>query len=253
MTSTGQPVAVVPPETGFRLVIQTHLRALAAVGCAAVLAGALVGGVGGRLAMRLLAASNEHTTGMTTDDGFEIGRITAGGTLQLVAASIQFAMIGAVLYLLVRPLLPGPIGARVVLATVGIGGTVGAILVHPESFDFRALDPALLPIALFVALPTLLVLVFAVLAERWLAADSWFSRAPWRHARLALLVWLVGGLALVVVLPILGLCLVLLAVLHRWPLPDRWRPVVLAAGRVLLVGIFVMAVVDLAQDVPQLV
>ncbi len=233
--------------------VVTHLRALAAVGCAAVLAGALVGGVGGRLAMRLLAASNEHTTGMITDDGFEIGRITAGGTLQLVAASVQFAMIGAVLSLLVRPLLLGPTGARIALASVGIGGTVGAILVHPESFDFRALDPAILPIVLFVALPVLLVFVFTVLAERWLATGSWFSRAPWRHVRLVLLVWLVGGLALVVVLPLLGSALVVLAVLHRRPLPDHWRPVVLAAGRVLLVGIFVVAVVDLTRDVPQLV
>jgi hypothetical protein len=250
MTSTTQPVA---PATGFRAVLQRHLRALAAVGCAAVLAGVLVGGVGGRLAMRLLAASNEHTTGMITDDGFEVGRITAAGTLQLIAASVQFAMIGAVLYLLVRPLLLGPAGARVALATVGIGGTVGAVLVHPESFDFQALDPAILPIVLFVALPMLLVLVFAVLAEHWLAEDSWFMRAPWRQARPALLVWVVGGLALVVVLPLLGVCLVLLTVLHRRPLPERWRPVVLGAGRVVLVAIFAMAVVDLAGDVPQLV
>lgn len=253
MTSTAQPAATVPAATGFRTVLEKHLRALAAVGCAAVLAGALVGGVGGRLAMRLLAASNEHTTGMITDDGFEIGRITAGGTLQLVAASVQFAMIGAVLYLLVRPLLLGPTGARIALATVGIGGTVGAILVHPESFDFQALDPAILPIALFVALPMLLVLVFAVLAERWLAADSWFRRGPWRQVRLVLLVWLLGGLALVVVLPVLGLCVAVLAVLHRRPVPGRWRPAVLVAGRVLLVGVFVMAVLDLARDVPQLV
>lgn len=233
--------------------VVTHLRALAAVGCAAVLAGALVGGVGGRLAMRLLAASNEHTTGMITDDGFEIGRITAGGTLQLVAASVQFAMIGAVLYLLVRPLLLGPTGARIALASVGIGGTVGAILVHPESFDFQALDPAILPIVLFVGLPMLLVLVFSVLAERWLAEDSWFRRAPWRQARLTLLVWLVGGLALVVVLPLLGVCLVLLAVLHRRPLPDQWRPVALWAGRATLVAVLVAALLDLAGDIPVLV
>jgi hypothetical protein len=203
--------------------------------------------------MRLLAASNAHTNGMTTDDGFEIGRITAGGTLQLVAASIQFAMIGAVLYLVVRPLLLGPTWLRIALATAGIGGTVGAILVHPESFDFQALDPAILPIVLFVALPMLLVLVFAVLAERWLAADSWFNRAPWQRARLALLVWLLGGLALVAVLPMLGVCLVALAVLHRRPLPEWSRPVVLGAGRVVLLGIFVVALADLARDVPQLV
>ena len=250
MTSTAQPVA---PATRFGLVLERHLRALAAVGCAAILAGALVGGVGGRLAMRMLAASNEHTTGMITDDGFEIGRITAGGTLQLVAASIQFAMIGAVLYLLVRPLLLGPSGVRVALATVGIGGTVGAILVHPESFDFQALDPAILPIVLFVALPMLLVLVFAVLAERWLAADSWFQRGPWRQVRPALLAWLLGGLALVVVLPLLGVCLALLAVLHRRPLPDQWRPGALWAGRAALVAVFVAALLDLADDIPALV
>src|SRR4051794_22872300 len=58
MTSTSAPDTLAP-----RPLTETYLRQIAAIGCAAAIAGVLVGGVGGRLAMRLLAATNEEDSG----------------------------------------------------------------------------------------------------------------------------------------------------------------------------------------------
>lgn len=53
------------------------LRRLAAITVAGAVLGVLVGGVGGRLAMVLLAALNPRATGVTSDDGFTIGQFTS--------------------------------------------------------------------------------------------------------------------------------------------------------------------------------
>ena len=103
------------------------------------------------------------------------------------------ALIGAVVYLIIRPLLIGPTWLRLATAAVGGGTTLGALLVAPDTFDFRALDPPLLPVVLFVAIPILHLLVFLPLAEWWLADESWFMRSPARPVRYTLLVWLLGG------------------------------------------------------------
>jgi hypothetical protein len=241
--------SVATAGTRERLAFPGLVRQLAAVGCAAALVGGLVGGVGGRLAMRLLAATNPRTTGLVTDDGFVVGRVSAGGSLQLVAASIQFAMLGAVVYLLVRPLLLGPPGLRVATVSLGAGGTAGALLVHPGGLDFESFDPVWLPVVLFVALPILHVALFAALAERWLAEGSWFSQAPVRLVAPALLVWLVGAAALVIVLPVLVVCLGVLLLLQRHPPAPAVRTTATWGGRLALVAVFAGAVVDLARDV----
>ncbi|HRE15251.1 MAG TPA: hypothetical protein PLD37_13735, partial [Usitatibacteraceae bacterium] len=82
----------------------------AAGGCAAVVAG-LATAVLGRLAMSLLAARNPEDAGTLSDDGFVMGQLTLGGTAQLTATVLQLGMVGAGLYLLLRPFLLGT-GAR---------------------------------------------------------------------------------------------------------------------------------------------
>jgi hypothetical protein len=52
------------------------LRGLAAVTWAGALLGLLVGGVGSRLAMMLLARLNPQVAGLTSDDGFTMGQLT---------------------------------------------------------------------------------------------------------------------------------------------------------------------------------
>jgi hypothetical protein len=240
--------SVVAREAGRDFAFSTYVRRVAAVGCAAVLVGVVVGGMGGRLAMRLLAAANPEHRGQITDDGFVVGHISAGGTVQVLAAAIQFSLLGTAIYLLIRPLLLGPVWLRVATVAVGAGTTLGALLVQPDSFDFAVLDPPLLPMTLFVGIPVVHVAVFVALAERWLADESWFSRAPMRPVAATLLAWLLGAVALVLVLPLFTVALVALVVAARHPLPLSARTAVTWVGRLLLVAIFAGAVVNLARD-----
>ena len=245
------PVTV--PVIPDRLALSPYVRQLAAASCAAAIAGALVGGLGGRLAMRLLAVTDSRTVGLMTDDGFEVGRISLGGTLQLVAAAIQIGLLGTVVYLVVRPLLLGPPWLRIATVALGAGTTVGAVLVDPVSFDFQAFDPPMLPVALFVALPITHVAVFAALTERWLVEGSWFRTAPLRPVALTLLVWVLGAFALVLVAPVVVACVAVLLLVHRHPPGRAVRVATPWVGRAVLVAIFVWAVMSLSRDVADLV
>ena len=57
-------------EVSWRNSAERALRRLSAITLAGALLGLLVGGVGGRLAMMLLARLNPDATGVTSDDGF---------------------------------------------------------------------------------------------------------------------------------------------------------------------------------------
>ncbi len=225
------------------------MRRFAAACCAAALVGVLVGGLGGRLAMRLLALADSRTAGLVTDDGFVVDRITAGGTLQLLAAATQIALLSSIVYLVVRPLLPGPAWLRIATVAVGGGTAVGALLVQPDSFDFQAFDPPMLPVALFVAIPLIHVALFAALTERWLAEGSWFRTAPIRSVALSLLVWVLGAFAVVVVAPLALVCLGVVVLTRRHPPSRTAREALSWTGRAVLVGIFLWSAVDLGRDV----
>src|SRR2546428_4509923 len=73
---------------------------------AGFLAGILIGGVGGRLAMMVLRlTSNPALRGVSTDDGFTIGRVSAE-TLFLLGVIAGLGMAGGLFYLLAPPLVP---------------------------------------------------------------------------------------------------------------------------------------------------
>jgi hypothetical protein len=61
--------------------------------------GVVVAGVGSRLAMLLLRlTSSSSVGGVSSDDGFEIGRFTLGGTYNLLLLGAAVGVIGAVAY-----------------------------------------------------------------------------------------------------------------------------------------------------------
>jgi hypothetical protein len=110
------------------------------------------GGVGGRIAMSVLAAASPEMHGIATDDGFEMGRFTIGGTVQLIGTATVLGLVGAGIYAAVRWLYFPGLLPRVV-ATAGCAGVgVGALLVHRDGVDFTLLN-APFAIALFVAIP----------------------------------------------------------------------------------------------------
>ena len=140
--------------------------------------------------MALLASQNPDAAGTLSDDGFTIGQFTVSGTIQLLATSVQLGLVGALVYVvLLRRLTLGPRWLR--STSLAVGGTVvfAALLIDPDGVDFTLLDPDWLPLLLFVTIPAVYVLLLALLAERWLAPDSWYATAPLRRVAAVLLVW----------------------------------------------------------------
>jgi hypothetical protein len=153
----------------------SDLRAVAwwvLVGTAAgALAGAVVGGLGGRLAMLILRlTSDDLVLGIVSDDGFEIGVVSAR-TLILVATTAALGAINGVLYAAVRDAIPPAL--RLPLWTLVGAAVVGAAVVHEDGIDFSLLEPHALAVALFVGLPALASAAVVVLVERCDRVEPW--------------------------------------------------------------------------------
>ncbi len=143
------------------------------------MAGLVWGGVGGRVAMRIIfLTSDERVRGLTSDDGFEIGRISGDTIFLLIAASIGGAIAGLV-YGLVRMLLRGPrwlvaIGGGVAFAA----GAGGGAIVNAEGIDFRVLEPLWLAVGLFLLIPGAWGVTVVLLTERLLRPGTVFQTLP---------------------------------------------------------------------------
>ena len=138
------------------------------IGAAAgALAGAVVGGVGGRLVMLVLRlASDPFVNGMMSDDGFEIGRVTFGGTVQLMGGMAALGAANGALYVVLRGSIPPRL--RLLLWSLFGAAVGGMAFVHADGVDFTVLEPLWFAVLSFVALPGLGALGVAVLVERWL-------------------------------------------------------------------------------------
>jgi hypothetical protein len=129
------------------------VRVAAQVLGAAVLVGVLTVGVVSRLLMFVLIRMNPDADGTVTDDGFEMGRFTLSGSLNLVLVGALFGLLSGVLYLVLEPLLVGPEWFRTLSLSVGAGAVAATQLVHADGVDFHVLDPFWFAVALFVLLP----------------------------------------------------------------------------------------------------
>lgn len=204
--------------------------------------GALVGGVGGRLAMFVLRlTSSDHLRGLDTDDGFEIGSFT-GGTVFLVVATSALGAVAGVAYVGLRRWLPErlrPVSAGVLAGAVG-----GAAVVEPEGLDFTLLDPLLLAVVLFVALPAAFGVLLSILLERALTDVRAFPAlvllAP------AVLLSLTGITGITIVLVLVAGTYVGTA----WPaVKELWNgDAARWVGRAALVAVAIFAAVDLTRD-----
>lgn len=237
-------VSSVETRESWRVTAGTALRRLAAVTCAGGLLGLLVGGVGGRLAMMLLARLNPDFTGVTSDDGFSIGQLTPS-TFNLLAVATLLGVVGGGVYFVVRWLMFGPRWWQVLSIAVGPAVVVGSMLVHRDGVDFT-LQPVWLAVALFAAIPGVYAALLTVLAERWLAPRARFATAPLWLAVCPLLLW-------VPILPALGALLLGLLVLEAVRRTRRGGTVLEHPGwpwlgRGALVLVFAVALVDLVGD-----
>ena len=180
---------------------------LVAVGAGSI-AGAVIGGIGGRLAMLALRlGSRPELVGVQTDDGFEIGRFTTSTVFLLTVTAGLGGAVGAS-YLVVRGTLRRRGGLAIWAAAVGL--YTGADLLNPGEFDFVALDPKPFAVAAFVLLPLLGAVAIPVVIERLLPLD------PFGHRGLAALL-VCGVIPLIPVAPVLGVLAGAMVLVRRRP------------------------------------
>ncbi|MFN0092123.1 MAG: hypothetical protein ACKVWR_17930 [Acidimicrobiales bacterium] len=162
MATTDGPVA--GKSVSIRSEVSERLWVLIVAG---IPTGVLVAGLGSRLAMLVLGlTSPDSVVGVTSDDGFEIGRFTLGGTYNLLMLGAVVGVIGAAAYRAVQPWLLGPNWFRRLTVAAGSGAVVGSMLIHADGIDFRVLKPTWLAVGLFVALPALFGAVLGVVVDR---------------------------------------------------------------------------------------
>jgi hypothetical protein len=220
------------------------IRRLGAVTLAGAVLGVLVGGVGGRLAMFVLARLNPEVEGRQSDDDFTMGQLS-GATFNLLFVAMVLGIAGGLVYLVLRGLMLGPRWFQVMSISVGPAVVVGSQIVHTDGVDFT-LDPVLLAVAMFVLIPAIYAALLTILAERWLADDGPFLRAPGWVAALPLLLWI----PLAPFLAPFALGFLALEAVRR---TDRGasllaRPLWPNAARGLLTVVFALSLVGLIQD-----
>ncbi len=167
-----EAVGIVAPDVRAGGVLR--LAQLVAVqGLAGVVAGIVVGGLGGRLAMRLSAlAAGPDMVGWITDNGNRIGTISVDGTIELVIfGGVLFGAFAAVLLVILRPWLDWAGRWRGQVAGAALLGIGGGAVVTASNRDFEALDPSVLNVVMFAAIVFLYGWFAVALADRWLRHD----------------------------------------------------------------------------------
>lgn len=155
------------PPAGSRA--REGLRQASAATAAGAIGGFLSLGLGGRLIMRILAATSPDAKGRITDAGERVGEVSVDGTIFLVFAGVFLGVIGALGYQAFRRLLP----TRTLMAGVIGGGIAGGLLARPsgmldpDNHDFAILSPTWLAVLLSAAVVIGGPLTIAVLVDRW--------------------------------------------------------------------------------------
>jgi hypothetical protein len=217
------PIAGTPPrsvEEGMAATVR-H-TAIAAVGCG--IAGALVGGIGSRLVMRLGALAAPEVRGALTENGNVVGDITIEGTIGLmIFAGVSSAIFGVGAYTVARPWLPRSTVARGLVFGGFLLALMGSTVVDPANADFVILGDRVLNVTLFSAL----FIAFGLAASGAIAflADR-VPRAPALSPRM----W---ALTLLCALPVVpGLAVVTLGFAPELgvPLVGAWATMLLATA-----------------------
>jgi hypothetical protein len=238
-----------PSQTTWQQDLLASARRVSAGVVGGLATGALIGGIGGRLAMFVLRLTSEPPLhGLETDDGFTIGRFS-GQTLFLVIATAALGVIAGLVYLAVRAWLP----ERWRAALTGVfGGIVGgALFIRPGGLDFTLLDPLPLAIVMFIALPAIYGVAMSVFVERLLRSDPGASRSwGWLLGLLPLVAFgATGPLGVGVLLVMFGLWWFVRTVPEATTI---WRsPTVVWIGRAALLAVTARGLVSLIADIDQ--
>jgi hypothetical protein len=217
---------------------------------AGLVSGFLVGGIGGRLAMRLVAVQTEDRfQGLTTDDGATTGEISLGGTIALVVFVTLVGVLGGLVYVAVRPVLPSARRARAATWALVTGVIGGSLVVQGDGVDFTLLGSPVTSVVVFVGLMALYGWVTSAVAERLLRPGGTVRTAPLRRLAPAFILLLPGGTIVFVLAMGAGLVALLSLGWHR-RVPSA---ALQGLGRVALVVVVGLAATSLVATVGEVV
>jgi hypothetical protein len=202
VTTVAAPAATSPPEAAASSPLDEITRDIARGGVAGLIVGVLVGGIGGRLFMRVAALLHPDALGFVTQNGNRVGDITLEGTVALVVFIGLFVGLGVgVVWVTVQTWIPGS-GIGKALLTMPVAVALGSFgLLESPNPDFGLLhyDPAIVGlIVVFVALLGLSVaLVDAWLDRRLPHADTAASSSAKAYAVVTVIGILFGATVIV--------------------------------------------------------
>jgi hypothetical protein len=158
------------------------LRAVTVTLYTAAIGGILVAGFGGRLFMRILAATSpDNLRGVLTQADEQIGQVTFGGTAFLILFAGMFAgLLGAGAYRLLRRWLPDAAWQAGLVTSLLLFGLFGASqdVLTADNRDFHLLSPTWLAVLLIAATTALFGVTIGAVHERLDRGLPTLSRAP---------------------------------------------------------------------------
>ncbi len=130
------------------------VRHVAVIGLAGTITGVVVGGIGGRLMMRVSAVlAPDHAVGMLTDNENVVGEITLGGTFGLVFfVGIFGGAFGAIAYVISEPWLAWAGRWRGLVFGLVLLAVASTFAFDPENLDFALLENERVTVAMLAAL-----------------------------------------------------------------------------------------------------
>jgi hypothetical protein len=147
-------MAVISTATPGDAALRGILRHAAVVGVAGLIAGFLVGGLGGRIVMRVAAMTAPgRVDGILTESGATIGDITAPGTIALfIFVGGLAGAFGGIMYLLTEPWLAWTGRLQPLAFAAVLTALAGHTAIVPDNVDFAILRNRELNVAMFLAL-----------------------------------------------------------------------------------------------------
>ena len=263
-------------EAPLDLAWRQTVRHAAIVGVAGLIAGVLVGGVGGRIVMRISAiAAPSRVNGILTESGAVIGDITAPGTIAIVIfVGVLGGAFGAIAYVIIDPWIGWARRLKPLAFGLALIAVAGHMVIVPDNFDFAILRNEPLNVTMFLAL--FLIFGLTVAGIRHLL-DARFPRiedieehdASRYIVPVALGALLIPGLVIQYFsedscgcesAPVLGSLVVLtgLATLATWAIvafervSDRWSLPVRIVGHAALAGAVIVGALRLTSDAREL-
>ena len=196
---------------------------------AGVITGILVGGVLGRIVMRIAGFSaGPALVGAFTANDNRVGDITFGGTVALIVfVGIAAGLVGGMLYAALEPWLRPLRPWHGLAYGAGLVVTFGFLVIEPTNLDFRRFGSPALNVAMFAGLFLAFGIVIAWLFDRLRAIIAGRGRAARAVEIIAFLTLAPGVLAVIVVassvtglaeplFPIVFVGCLLIAVVARW-------------------------------------